>query len=114
MDHFAAGWFLGPPRTIVGRTRIRRADGQYALVRDVRWAISGQEIVTRAARCGTLRGLSIADLGESRLKPLLDNLGIRRGQGVLGRQIPMRPRSRLVSRIYSRQLLNQAFAKACR
>ena len=71
-------------------------------------------MVRRAARCGAPRGLlSIADLGEPRLKPLLDNFGIRRGQGVFGRQIPMRPGSRLVCRIYSRQLLNQAFPKAC-
>jgi hypothetical protein len=109
MDHVAAGLFLWPRRTFVGRTRIRPADGQYDLVRAGRGAV-----VSSAATCGTLRGFFIADLGEPRLKPLLDNLGIRGGQGVFGRQIPMCPGSRIICGIYSRQLLNQAFAKACR
>src|ERR1700736_1156412 len=104
MNHVGAGLLLGPPRNFVGRTRIQHADGQYALVRDGRWPISGQKIVTRAATCGTLRGFFIAEHGEPRLKPLLDNLSIRSCQGVFGRQIPMRPGCRLVSRIYSRQL----------
>ena len=51
---------------------------------------------------------------EPRLKPLLDNFGIRRCQGIFGREIPMRPSGRLVLGAYSRHLLNQALAEACR
>ena len=50
---------------------------------------------------------------EFRLKPLLDNFGVCRCQGVLGREILMRPSGRLVLGAYGRHLLYQAFAKAC-
>src|ERR1700730_7353835 len=49
MNHVGAGLLLGPPRNFVGRTRIQQAAGQYALVRDGRWAISGQKIVPPAS-----------------------------------------------------------------
>jgi|ERR1700730_2287755 hypothetical protein len=50
---------------------------------------------------------------EPRLKPLLDNFGVCRCQGVFCRQIPTRPSGRLILGAYSCHLLNQAFAKAC-
>ena len=59
----------------------------------------------------TMRGV---DRGEPCPEPLLHYFRVCSCQRVLGRQIPMRPGRRLVRRIYSRQLLNQAFPKACR
>src|SRR5262245_18697826 len=59
-------------------------------------------------------GLAIADRGESGLKPFLDNFGIYRRQGVLGRQISLRPNGRLIRRTDSHQFLEQALPKHCR
>src|SRR5262249_22451016 len=60
------------------------------------------------------RGLAIADRGEPILKPLLDNFGIYRCQGVLGRQISLGPDGRLIRRTDGRQLVKQALPKNCR
>jgi hypothetical protein len=49
---------------------------------------------------GPVRGVSIADRGERRLKTLLDYFGVC-GKRVLGRQIAMRPSGRLIRRIDS-------------
>src|SRR5262249_48079603 len=92
----------------LARACFRPAGGYRTLVRDS---------VSRAARVEMIRNLvgdpTIADRREPRLIPLFDNFRIRCCQSVLGRQIPTGPGSRLVRRIYSRQLLNQAFAKTC-
>jgi hypothetical protein len=93
----------------LARACFRPAGGYRTLVRDS---------VSCAARVEMIRNLvgdpTIADRREPRLKPLFDNLGIRCCQSVLGGQIPTGPGSRLLRRIYSRQLLNQAFAKTRR
>ena len=93
----------------LARACFRPAGGYRTLVRDS---------VGCAVRVEMIRNLvgdpTIVDRREPRLKPLLNNFRVCGCQRVLGGQIPIRPGSRLVWRIYSRQLLNQAFAKTCR
>src|SRR6266480_6893596 len=97
------------PLLDLARACFRSAGGYRTLVRDS---------VSCAARVEMIRNLvggpTITDRKEPRLKPLLDNFRVCGCQRVLGSQIPIRPGSGLVRRIYSRQLLNQAFAKTCR
>src|SRR5438876_1101140 len=97
--------FAGPHRCFLAGTRVRRT-GHPGLVRDgMRRLITLGPTVT-----STVRG---ADRGEPCPEPLLHYFRVCSCQRVLGRQIPLRPGSRLVRRIYSRQLLNQAFPKTC-
>src|SRR5262249_10670011 len=63
--------------------------------------VRGQTI-GRTGRSRPVRGLAIADRGDPIPKPLLDNFGIRRCQGVLGRQILLRPAGCLIRRANSR------------
>jgi hypothetical protein len=93
----------------LARACLRPAGGYRTLVRGSVGCAAGAEMIRNLVGDPT-----IADRREPRLKPLFDNLGIRCCQSVLGRQTPTRPGSRLVRRIYGRQLLNQAFAKTCR
>src|SRR4029450_10701745 len=96
----------GPHRCFLAGTRVRRA-GHPGLVRDgMRWLITLGRTVK-----STTRG---ADRGEPCSEPLLHYFRVCSCQRVLGRQIPMRPCRRLVRRIYSRHLFNQALPKACR
>src|SRR5262245_19378298 len=98
--------FGGPDRSFLPGIRVRRT-GHPGLVRDsMRRLITLGRTVT-----SIMRG---ADRGEPCLEPLLHYFRVCSCQRVLGRQIPMRPGRRLVRRIYSRHLLNQALPKACR
>jgi hypothetical protein len=58
--------------------------------------------------------LAIAERGKPLLKLLLDYFGVCCCECILRRQIPKRPRSCLIRRIYKRQLLNEALPKARR
>jgi len=92
-------------RCFLAGSRVRRA-GHPGLLRDsMRRLITLGRTVT-----STMRGV---DRGELCPEPLLHYFRVCSCQRVLGRQIPMRPGRRLVRRIYSRQLLNQGFPKAC-
>src|SRR6266545_614472 len=106
-DCIAARLLLdGPHRCFLAGTRVRRT-GHPGLVRDgMRRLITLGRTVT-----STMRG---ADRGEPCPEPLLHYFRVCSCQRVLGRQIPMRPGRRLVRRIYSHHLLNQALPKACR
>src|SRR6266511_3708725 len=104
-DCIAARLLLGGPHWFT-ESRVRRA-GHPDLLRDsMRRLIALGRTVT-----STMRG---ADRGEPCPEPLLHYFRVCSCQRVLGRQIPMRPGRRLVRRIYSRHLLNQALPKACR
>jgi hypothetical protein len=99
-DYFAVGLVLGPRRCLLPAKRIQFA-GCQCLVRD-----------------STRRLMGTSLRGTDRRKPcpeaLFDYFGVGARQRVLGSEIPLRPGSRPVRGIYSRHLLNQAFAKACR
>ena len=115
-DHVSARLLLGPqgkllvcgcaafPAPSHGHTR--RVGRARVTTRRANALISSGRSITRSV--GT-----IVDLRKPRRKCLLDKFGICSCQGVLGRQIPMRPGGAIVGRIYSRHLLNQGFAKAC-
>src|SRR4029453_367740 len=95
--------FGGPHRCFLAGSRVPRA-GPPGLLRDgMRRLITLGRTVT-----STMRG---ADRGEPCSEPLLHYFRVCSCQRVLGRQ---RPGRRLVRRIYSRHLLNQALPKACR
>src|SRR5439155_11960519 len=106
-DCIAARLLVGGPHwCFLGGSRVRRA-GHPGLLRDsMRRLITPGRTVT-----STMRGV---DRGEPCPEPLLHYFRVCSCQRVLGRQIPMRPGRRLVRRIYSRHLLNQALPKACR
>ena len=57
-----------------------------------------QGLVHQASRQGgrTVSGLSIADRREARLKPVLEYFGACCGQHIIGRHMPLRPKSRPV------------------
>ena len=117
MHHVLSGLLFGPLRNFAARKRVRRARGRSPLVRDGmkrRSRGKSRRLTERLFLSRLVTIQAIAERGEPRLKPLLDKFGVCCCQGVLGRQIPMRPGGRLIGRIYSRQLLNQAFAKTCR
>jgi hypothetical protein len=118
MDYVPAGLLLGPPRSCVAGSGVRPTDGHCTLLLgSLRLPGSGKTI-----RCPTeWRSLkvpvivpAIADCREPRLKLFLEHFGVGCGQGVLGGHMLLRPNGRLVRRIYGRQLLDQAFAQACR
>src|ERR1700738_33057 len=95
--------FGGPHWCFLAGSRVRRA-GHPGLLRDsMRRLITLGRTVT-----STMRG---AARGEPCPEPLLHYFRVCSCQCVLGRQIPMRPGRRLVRRIYSRHLLNQAVLK---
>ena len=101
-DCIAARLLLGGPhRCFLAGSRVRRA-GHPGLLRD-----SMRRLITLGRHAST-------DRGEPCPEPLLHYFRVCSCQRVLGRQIPMRPGRRLVRRIYSRHLLNQALPKACR
>src|SRR5215467_10069159 len=95
---------FGPRRGFPAGVRVRSASKYEVLVGE-----SKRRPVRRP-----VRGLAIADRGEPILKPLLDNFGIYRCQGVLGRQISLGPDGRLIRRTDGRQLVEQALTKNCR
>src|SRR5262245_2293117 len=99
-DHPAARSLFGPRRSFLAGVRVRSA--------------SEYEILVGYSVRRPVRGQTIADRGEPILKPLLDNFGIYRCQGVLGRQISLRPDGRLIRRADSHQLVEQALPKNCR
>src|SRR4029077_1638485 len=97
--------FGGPHCCFLAGSRVRRA-GHPGLLRD-----SMRRLITLGRTVTSMRGV---DRGEPCPEPLLHYFRVCSCQRVLGRQIPMRPGRRLVRRMYSRQLLNQALPKACR
>ena len=117
MDHVAGDCFLARLEALLSATSIWPGDGHCSILTEsMRPPDSGKTVryplgveVPSEARHNAV----IADGGEPLLKALLDHFGVWRGQGVFGRQIPLRPKSRFIRRIYSGQLLDQAFAKAC-
>jgi hypothetical protein len=117
-DRVTARLLVNPHRSFVVKTRVPPGDGYPASARDSMTRPGAGKTIRRPSEGRGLRPpatvLAIADCGKPSLKPLLDDSGIRRCQGILGRQIPMRPGRRLVRRVYSRHLRNQAFPKACR
>ena len=113
-DHAAARSLLGRRRSFLAGVRLRWNSRHEVLVGErIRRLVRGQTI-GRIGRGRPLRDLAIADRGESSLKPLLDNFGIYRCQGVLGRQISLRPDGRLISGTDSHQFLEQSLPKNCR
>jgi len=91
-------------RCFLPGSRVRRA----SLLRD---SMRRRLITLGRTVTSIMRG---ADRGEPCPEPLLHYFRVCSCQRVLGRQIPMRLGRRLVRRMYSRQLLNQALPKACR
>jgi hypothetical protein len=84
--------------------------------RIMRQAVRGGRSIRHLGRGGRsrrpfVRTYLLVDLEKPRLKTLLHHFGVFGWEFVLGRQIALRPSSRLISRVYRRQLLNQAFAK---
>jgi hypothetical protein len=117
---FASPLF-GASRSLLTVTGINKRIRGDSLTRDsMRWIgkARGKDQTTgvrsRSRRRPTRRIPVLTHPTEPRLKPLPDNFGVRRCQGVLDREIPMRPSGRLVLGAYSRHLLNQALAEACR
>src|SRR4051794_28130750 len=96
--------FGGPHRCFLAGSRVRRAGHPGLLRHSMRRLMTLGRTVT-----STMRGV---DRGEPYSEPLLHYFRVCTCQRVLGRQIPMRPGRRLVRRIYSRHLLNQALPKA--
>src|SRR6516162_2786174 len=104
MQHLRAGYFLGPLRTFGAATHIRAG-----------WVRgSKRDVVNRIVCAAGRTSLSIADAGEPGPKTFLDNLRIRRCQTVLRSKISVCPGSCLLRRTYARELLDEAFPKACR
>jgi hypothetical protein len=105
-DCTAARFFGGPDRCFLAGISVRRSGHPGLLRHSMSWLMTtlGRTVTS------TMRGV---DRGEPCPEPLLHYFRVCTCQRVLGRQIPMRPGRRLVRRIYSRQLLNQAFPKAC-
>src|SRR6266436_3234851 len=114
-DCIAARLLLGGPhRCFLAGTRVRRA-GHPGLVRDSMRRLMAGWIIRHSTLGRTVTSpIRGADRGEPCPEPLLHHFRVCSCQRVLGRQIPMRPGRRLVRRIYSRHLLNQALPKACR
>ena len=110
-DHFAAGSLLGHRRNFLARVRVRSADGYEVCVGDSIRRPVRRQTIGRRGRDRPVRGLPIGHRGELRLKPLLDNFGIYRCQGVLGGQISPCPDRRLIRRTDSHQLVEQALPK---
>jgi hypothetical protein len=77
-------------------------------------ALAGQIIRHRTRGRTVTSPMRGAERGESCLELLLHHFRVCSCERVLGREIPMRPGRRLVRRIDSRHLLNQALPKACR
>src|ERR1700738_1074389 len=100
------GWDPPPPRLPAPRFGARQLSPP-GRDKTIRRAAEGRAI----RRPVTV--VAIADGGTPRSKLLLHDSGIRRCQSILGRQIPLRPGSRLIRRLYGAHLLNQAFPQAC-
>jgi hypothetical protein len=107
MDHPAARSLFGHLLTDV---HVRSASRYEVLVGDS----MSRQVRGRSGRVRPDRGPAIAGRQEPCLKPLFDNFGIYRCQGVLGRQISLRPDGRLIRRTDSQQFLEQALPKHCR
>src|SRR5262245_902529 len=75
VNHASAGLLLATPERLAGRNRFPRESAYLSRLLTIQ---------------------NIAERGEPRLKLLLDQFGICRGQFILGREIPMGPGSRLV------------------
>src|SRR6516165_106763 len=99
-DGFAQSTGRPASRSLFGLRR-RFLTGEVLVGDSKRRRVRGQTI-GRTGRGRPVRGLAIADPGDPIPKPLLDNCGIRRCQGVLGRQISLRPAGCLIRRADSR------------
>jgi AAA domain len=111
---------LRDERSLLAAHGIRPDGSLHGLVRDsmrgIGRCLAGDQTTRSSCRARTrlARIPALTNSTEPRLKPLLDNFGVCGCQRVLSREIPMRPGSRLVLGAYSRYLLNQALAEACR
>jgi hypothetical protein len=114
-DCIAARLLLGGGhRCILAGTRVRRT-GHPGLAGDGMSRLMAGQIIRHGTRGRTVTSpMRGADRGESCPELPLHHFRVCSCQRVLGREIPMRPGRRLVRRIDSRHLLNQALPKACR
>ena len=114
-DCIAARLLLGGEhRCILAGTRVRRT-GHPGLAGDGMSRLMAARIIRHRTRGRTVTSpMRGADRGKSCPELLLHHFRVCSCQRVLGREIPMRPGRRLVRRIDSRHLLNQALPKACR
>src|SRR5262249_3888729 len=113
-DHPTARSFLGRRRSFLAGVRLRWISRYEVLVGESMSRLVRGQTMGRTGGGRLVRDLAIADRGEPILEPLLDNFGIDRCQGVLRRQISLRPDGRLIRRADSHQFLEQALPKNCR
>src|SRR5262249_17761832 len=106
-DHPAARLLFGPRQSFLAGVRVRSASECEVLVGDS----MRRPVIGCTGRGRPVRALAIADRGEPTLNPLLDNFGFYRCQGVLGRQISLRPDGRLIRRADGYQFVEQALPK---